>query len=84
MGFGLGVGGVAARLSVVGEESLAEQRQDDLCLARAYLGEVKALLRADDPLQECFLLRGRHDLVPAVGEALIARELLAEHLDEGS
>ena len=44
---------------------------------------MEALVRRNDTLQEGLLLRGRYDLVTAVREALVARELLAQKLNEG-
>ena len=54
-----------------------------LRLQGSHLREVEALVRGDDPLQEGLLLGGGHDLMPAIRESLVARELLTQQLDEG-
>ena len=75
-------GEVLVGRGVVRDERLAEQRQDHLGLARADLGEMEALRRRDDVLQEGLLLGCGHDLVLAVRVALILGEVCAEGLDE--
>jgi len=63
---------VVAGLRVGREESLTEQRQDDLGLARAHLGEVEALLRRDYAPQEGLLLGRGYNCVPAVLHSVVA------------
>ena len=70
------------RLDIVREEELAEQRQDHLRLPGAHLRKVEAGVRGQDVVQEGLLLVGRHDLVRALREALVARKVLAEHVNE--
>ena len=43
---------------------------------------MKALVSADDALQEALLLLPRYDLILPIYMPLIAREILTEHLDK--
>mmetsp|Transcript_42177 Transcript_42177/g.70384 ORF Transcript_42177/g.70384 Transcript_42177/m.70384 type:complete len:256 (-) Transcript_42177:2158-2925(-) len=70
------------RLRVVGQEHVAQQREDHLGLAGAHLREVEALLPRDNAVQELFLLLGGDDLVVAVDESLVAGEVFTQDVDE--